>query len=141
MSNVDTNKKAMGKKKTIDEIAAFVIGHEMGMNPHGTIRKLMKRNPFVNMTKLIEGFDAGRKEYVEYNGLIDGKSPKVILSLSTASQFAFDGILNIPIEESRFNDIQLKHVRKWWTSGAEQYNEDWELEVLSMLEIRGVVLL
>lgn len=125
-------------KKQFENIGAFAIGHRFGLDPYGTIDSMIKANMKQNLSAMIDGFDNGRREYVEYNGPLENGIPKHILCMQKASEFSIDGMLNIKIDENEYNETQWKHIRVFYEAGKRQHNVNWEINLGAVLARAGI---
>lgn len=128
-------------KKLFDgNLEAFAIGHQWGLNPRGTIAAMIKENMKVNLSGMIEGFDQGRLDLIEFNGNEALESPpQHILSLNSMAEYMINGMFDIAVDETEFNETQLTFIREWVNFGKLQRDDDFLLTLLALLESNGIV--
>ena len=126
-------------KKEFTGIGAYAIGHRWGLNPRGTIAEMVKENMKVNLDAMIQGYEQGRKDLIEFNGADAIKNPpRHVLCMKTMSDFLYNGILEIGIDDEEYNATQLKHIKQWIERGLNNREEDFIIQIMALLQSKGI---
>lgn len=112
----------------------FLKGYAIGFNPYNDFEERLYNEAF------LAGFDFGRNEYEEMNGLISAGIPKLTVTRKTLEDFLMAGMLGLDIESDGYTTFQLDVIEIWYRNGIEQYNPEQMVYLREVLEEAGIEL-
>ena len=121
-------------KKTIDPVYRedFIKGYAVGFDPYSGFEERLYNEAF------LEGFDSGRNEYEEMNGLIKAGIPNRIVNRKTLEDFLLAGMLGLEIDSDGYTTFQLDIIEVWYRNGIDQYDPQQTMYLWSILEKAGI---
>lgn len=111
----------------------YNLGYTTGLNPFSNIKNDVQINEAFS-----NGYDRGRSEYENLNGLISNGIPEKIITNKVLEEFMLAGMLGIKIEAEGFNSLQFSIIEKWFQSGIEKYDCNESIYLLAFLEKNGI---
>jgi len=110
----------------------YLKGYSTGINPHNQYDLPVDNEAFVS------GFNAGRMDYVSWNGSLENGIPKRIITKEILEDFLLSGLLGLNIDTNDYSTFQLNVLSKWYQSGTENYEPKNSLYLFSVLEKNGI---
>lgn len=111
----------------------YNLGYTTGLNPFSNVKVELLNNEAFSC-----GYDRGRTEYENLNGLISSGIPQKIITNKILEEFLLAGMLGIKIEADGFTSLQFHFIEKWYQSGVEKYDPNESIYLLAFLEKNGI---
>lgn len=111
----------------------YFQGYSNGFNP------LLKINNKKSTLAFISGFNSGRMDYEEMNGLVKEGIPEHVVTIKALEDFLLAGLLGLRFEDTKkYTSYQLTIISKWYQSGVEKYDPNQSVYLSSILEESGI---
>lgn len=122
------------EKSTFDIVyrQEYFEGYSIGSNPY------MEFSNTKNSQAFIAGFNSGRSDYENMNGLIIEGIPQKIVTSSVLEDFLLSGLLGLNVETNGYNSCQLRIIEEWYQSGTEKYEPNQSDYLSQVLKINGI---
>lgn len=110
----------------------YLKGYSSAFNPYMNYDSALHSDAFNS------GFNLGRLEYEDMNGLIIKGIPLRILTRKTLEEFMLAGILGMQIDFEGYTPYQIEIISRWYESGIEKYEPVFGDYLQDILEERGI---
>ena len=111
----------------------YFQGYSNGFNP------FLKINNKKSTLAFISGFNSGRMDYEEMNGLVKEGIPEHVVTIKVLEDFLLAGLLGLRFEDTKkYTSYQLNIISKWYQSGVEKYDPNQSVYLSSILEESGI---
>lgn len=111
----------------------YNLGYTDGLNPFTNLNLKNSSNE-----AFLSGFERGRSEYENLNGLIINGIPERIITNKILEEFMLAGMLGIKIEAEGYTNSQFNFIQNWYQSGVEKYDPNDSIYLLAFLEKNGI---